>query len=137
MRKIGNIYGRYNGKLSLSTMERVLRTNLIRFFITPAQKRHYTNSSVCWRQCGCLDEANNFHRFWSCSISSPFWREVDQTLRKVFQTDVPFKCVSLYLGVLPSENATSGGRYLFQVLSVASRKAITRKWLKAEKTYSG
>lgn len=38
--------------------------NLIRFFITPAQKRNYTNSSVCWRQCGCL-KANHFHRFWS------------------------------------------------------------------------
>ena len=32
---------------------------LNRFFITPADKRHYTNSSSCWWQCGCL-EANNF-----------------------------------------------------------------------------
>ena len=66
-------------------------------------------------------------------MSSPLWQDVHQTLRKVFQTDVEFKFVSLYLGVLPSENANSGDQYLFQILSAACRKAITRKWLKAEK----
>ena len=45
-----------------------------------------------------------------------------------------FEFESLYLGVVPSENVSSSDIYLFQILSAASRKAITRKWLKLEKS---
>ena len=55
-----------------------------------------------------------FYIFWSCPILLPFWQEV-------------------YNKVLPSENVSSNDKYLFQILSAASRKAITRKWLKLEK----
>ena len=106
--------------------------NLIRFFITPAQKRHYTNSSACWRQCGCL-VANHFHIFWSCASLIPFWREVYNVMQSIFQTDVQFKFESLYLGALTSENVSSNVKYLFRILSAASRKAITRRWLKPGK----
>lgn len=124
---------RYNGKLQIQHYgESFVGKPLLDFFITPAQKRHYSNSSICWRQCGCL-EANHFHIFWSCSILLPFWQEVYNILQKVFQTDITFEFVSLYLGVLPSENVSSNDKYLFQILSAASRKAITRKWLKLEK----
>ena len=106
--------------------------NLIRFFITPAQKRHYTNSSACWRQCGCL-EANHFHIFWSCASLVPFWQEVHKVLQSVFQTDIQFKFETLYLGAITSENISSNVKYLFRILSAASRKAITRRWLKPGK----
>jgi len=33
--------------------------SLLKGFSLAAQKKHYTNSSACWRQCGCL-EANHF-----------------------------------------------------------------------------
>ena len=55
---------------------------LIRLFVTPAQKRHYSNSSICWRQCGC-PEANHFHIFWSCSVLLPFWQEVYNILQSI------------------------------------------------------
>ncbi len=54
-------------------------------------------------------------------------------MQKVFQTVIPFEFVSLYLGVLPSENVSSNDKYLFQILSAAARKAMTRKWLKLGK----
>lgn len=64
-------------KTSNSTLRREFCwKTLIRFFITPAQKRHYSNSAICWRQCGCL-KANHFHIFWSCSLLLPYcWQEV-------------------------------------------------------------
>lgn len=106
--------------------------NLIMFFITPVQKRHYTNSSVRWRQCRSL-EANHFHIFWSCSLLLPFWQEVYTILERVFQVDIPFGFVSLYLEALLLENVTSKDKYLLQILTTAWRKTITKKWLKPER----
>ncbi len=54
-------------------------------------------------------------------------------MEKVFQIDIPFKFVSLYLGALPLENVTSKDKYLFQILTAACRTTITRKWLKLER----
>ena len=54
-------------------------------------------------------------------------------MQKVFQTNITFEFTSLYFGILPSENISANDKYLFQILSAASRKAITRKWLKLER----
>ncbi len=53
-------------------------------------------------------------------------------MQTVFQEDIPFKIITLYLYALPSENGSANDKYLFQILSAAGRKAITRKWLKPE-----
>lgn len=53
-------------------------------------------------------------------------------MEKVFQIDIPFGFVSLYLGAMLSENFTSKDKYLFQILTAACRKTI-RKWLKPER----
>lgn len=63
----------------------------------------------------------------------PFWQELYTILEKVLQIDIPFGFVSLYLGALLSENVTSKDKYLFQILTAACRKTITRKWLKPER----
>ncbi len=39
--------------------------NIMRFFITPAQKRHQGSGTSCWRMCGS-DLANHYHLFWDC-----------------------------------------------------------------------
>ena len=44
---------------------------------------------------------------------------------------IPFTCTSLYLGDLPEE-ITRNDRYLLNVLIVAAKKAITRKWLQTD-----
>ena len=72
--------------------------NLVRFFITPQQKRHYTTDSDCWRQCQ-TDNANHYHIFLSCPV--PYWKSVHQILQEVFRNNIPFRFDSLYLGNLP------------------------------------
>ncbi len=57
---------------------------------------------------------------------------MSNVLQIVFQEDIPFKLITLYLGVLPSENVSAHDKYLFWILGAAVRKAITRKWLKPE-----
>lgn len=103
----------------------------MRFFKTPLQEKHYTKSSLCWRQCGG-HEGNHCHVFWSCPQITNFWRELHKILETVFHVNITFQIACLYLGVLMVENVSHKTRYLFQILSAAARKAITRKWLKPQ-----
>ena len=85
----------------------------------------------CWRLCG-LNEANHLYVFWECPLLVPYWREIHTNLEAVFGVNIPFKCDTLYLGNIPFEMWNSDDRKLMLILLVASKKAITRKWLKPE-----
>lgn len=43
--------------------------------------------------------------------------------------DIPFQLKSMYLVLLLGDNVTYKIKYLFQILTAAARKAITKKWL--------
>lgn len=104
--------------------------NLVRFFITPHQQRHYTTNSECWRQCQ-TDNANHHHIFWSCPALVSFWTNVYHTIQEVLQSTFPFRFDILYLGNFPQEIGPKD-RKLVSILLAASKKAITRKWLQQQ-----
>ena len=54
-------------------------------------------------------------------------------MQSIFQSDIQFKFDSLYMGALTSEKVSCKVKYLFWILSAASRKAITRRLLKPGK----
>ncbi len=87
-----------------------------------------SGSSSCWRNCGS-QEANHYHLFWSCPEVNSLWCEIHKELTKIFGTNITFNWNQLFVGILPSvtDNKT---KYLFGILSIAARKAITKKWLK-------
>lgn len=45
--------------------------NVIRFIISPAQKRYKGKGASYWRLCG-EGEANHYHIFWECPKLSQF-----------------------------------------------------------------
>ncbi|XP_049891866.1 uncharacterized protein LOC126384694 [Epinephelus moara] len=49
--------------------------NIMRFFITPAQKRHQGSGTNCWRMCGS-DTANHYHLFWDCPKLLSYWHDI-------------------------------------------------------------
>ena len=93
---------------------------LVRFFITPLQKRHRTGSSLCWRRCQCT-EAGHHHVFWSCPVLTDYWQNIHQTLEEVFRFTIPFRFDVLYLGNVP-QSVRSTDRALMLTLLTASKK---------------
>lgn len=104
---------------------------LIRYFITPSQSSHHTGSSSCWRMCRS-QEANHFHLFWACPKIITFWRMVYSELRTVFGSNITFTWEELLFGYIRSANVNVKRKCLFGMLSMAARKAITKKWLKPD-----
>lgn len=94
-----------------------------RFFSTPAQIKQ--QSPNCWRSCG-FDKANHFHIFWSCPSINQYWYEIHTCLEIIFKIQIPFRFEVMYLGLISS---AFPNKYLFRILTIASKKAITRKWL--------
>ena len=102
--------------------------NLIRYFITPYQKHKCSDTvPACWRQCGqqCSD---HYHVFWDCPNIRTFWTEIHQALQDIFGEDTALDFKMMYLGCVP-KNWLKVDKYLFNILMVASKKAITRNWL--------
>lgn len=105
--------------------------NVIRFFITPTQKKHFTDDYECWRHCGSLN-ANHYHIFWDCSVIRSFWQDIHSVMERVLGMKIPFSFGTLYLGQ-PSRNMVLGRqKYLFKIILAASKKAITKKWSQAD-----
>uniref|UniRef100_A0A146S7T5 Reverse transcriptase n=1 Tax=Fundulus heteroclitus TaxID=8078 RepID=A0A146S7T5_FUNHE len=105
--------------------------NMIRYFITPIQKRHLGGGDACWRLCG-VSGANHFHIFWECQVISNYWTQIGEHVNNVFGTKIPLKCETLYLGDVPVTNWNNNDKKLLGMLLIASKKAITRKWMRVE-----
>ena len=103
----------------------------MRYFITPLQKKYRGAGVDCWRSCN-QKEANHFHVFWDCPVLQPYWTEIHKHLEKVFGIDIIYDFETLYLGKLPFSLLDSNDKKLILILLVASKKAITRKWLKPQ-----
>lgn len=99
-----------------------------RVCITSAQKSQHSGSASCWRNCGS-QEANHYHLFWACPKVNDFWRKIYSELVTIFGTKNKFKWDKLLFGLLRSTSTNIKIKLLFGILSVAARKAITRKWL--------
>ena len=59
----------------------------------------------------------------------PFWRSVHRVLEAVFGIAIQFDFKTMYLADLEELHCTKQDQYLLRVLLVASKKAITKKWL--------
>ena len=81
----------------------------------------------CWRQCGSTT-ANHYHIFWDCPKLKIFWRDIQASLSTVFNTQIPLSFDVLYLGHVPFFECRRKIKQL-QILLVASKKSITRRWL--------
>ena len=101
--------------------------NIIRFFRTPHQERYKGAAMPCWRQCGST-VANHFHIFWDCPKLKAFWRDIQVSLSSVFNTQIPLSFEVLYLGHVPFFKCWREIK-LLQILLVASKKTVTRRWL--------
>uniref|UniRef100_A0A3Q3A4Q3 Reverse transcriptase domain-containing protein n=1 Tax=Kryptolebias marmoratus TaxID=37003 RepID=A0A3Q3A4Q3_KRYMA len=105
--------------------------NVTRFFVTPVQRRFTTNGDACWRLCG-FNGADHLHVFWDCQVLRPYWEEIHKHIGNVFNVNLQFKCETLYLGNLQLNTWTNKDKKLLAILLAASKKAITRKWLKSD-----
>ena len=81
-----------------------------------------------WRNCG--DESvNHTHVFWKCPILDNFWREIFDSLDKIFSSQLPSNPLLEILGALPETEMNRKKTYLLHILLTAARKAITLNWL--------
>ena len=51
---------------------------------------------------------------------------------KILRVDLPFTFEVFYLGKLDIAFTGTGDKYVFRIMSIASKKAITRKWWRTE-----
>lgn len=103
---------------------------MIRFFITP--KRKYSqngnlDSARCWRRCNNF-MADYYHIFWNCPAIQSYWLMVVTEIESILGFEIDHSFGTIYLGNIQTDfNAQD--KYLLKILLVASKKAITKKWL--------
>ena len=105
--------------------------NITRFFVTPIQKRHQGSGDACWRLCGSIG-ANHFYIFWDCQAMRSYWEEIHKHINNVFNVNIPLKCETLFLGNILFETWNIKDKKLLAILLAASKKCVTRKWLKVD-----
>uniref|UniRef100_A0A671TVT9 Reverse transcriptase domain-containing protein n=1 Tax=Sparus aurata TaxID=8175 RepID=A0A671TVT9_SPAAU len=105
--------------------------SLIRYFITPYQNSHYKgNSLACWRNFGSTN-ANHYHVFWDCGVIKTYWKGIHNAIKVIFGSQLPLESKVFFFGLVP-EGWPRRDKYLFSILLVASKKALTKKWLSQE-----
>lgn len=100
----------------------------IRFFRVPAQKSCPREGTLCRRSCG-ENKATHFHVFWNCPVISNHWKDTNQIMEKIMKVVVPLTFETLCLGLIPDTVKGPKNKYIYNILSLASKKAITRNWL--------
>lgn len=127
-------YCEFQWKISNSTSWRTFDwKSLCRYFITPVQTSHQSRFSSCWRKCGSK-KANHFHLFWACPVITIFWQKICTQLRVIYGSKTFLNWNELLFGILHLTLTNTKTKYLFGKLSVAARKAITKKWHKPGST---
>lgn len=104
--------------------------NTMRFFITP--RRTYLQSGrpgagSCWRECN-NSMADHYHIFWGCPAIQSYWLGIVSEINLIMEFEVECSFNTVYLGNIPTTFNTQD-KYLLKILLVASKKAITKKWL--------
>lgn len=106
--------------------------NLASFFTTPIQKRHQGCGDLCWMYCGSSG-ANHFHIFGDCSVITLYWTQVCEHINYVFGSKIPCNFENVYFGNVNVTDWRQKDQRLLWILLAASKKAITRKWLKPDR----
>ena len=76
--------------------------------------------------------ANHMHVFWSCVKLQGFWDRVVQILEEFFSYKIPRDPHTLYLGLIREGTIQKKDFYLFKLLILSCKKAMTRNWLKSD-----
>uniref|UniRef100_A0A3Q1EZC2 Uncharacterized protein n=1 Tax=Acanthochromis polyacanthus TaxID=80966 RepID=A0A3Q1EZC2_9TELE len=69
---------------------------------------------------------------WSCIKIQPFWKNVIQIMEEILKVKLPRDPQIVYLGLMPGETFEKRDTYLFKILTIAIKKALTRYWLKSD-----
>lgn len=107
--------------------------NIIRFFTTPKKtflQNGRIESGYCWRHCNNV-MADHCHNFCCCPMIQPYWLGVFKEIKSIIGFETEYNLKTLYLCNLPDE-LDPQAKYLLKILLLASKKSITRKWLKRE-----
>lgn len=102
--------------------------SIVRFFRVPAQRISPGASTSCWRSCG-ENKATHFHVFWDCPVILKYWKDTKQTIENIMKVVIPLKFDTLCLGLTPDTVKGAENKYMYNILLLASKKAITRNWL--------
>lgn len=91
-------------RVTNANLWREFQWNIVnRFFRTPyiLSKTDPGQTSACWRKCG-EDSANHANIFWRYPLLDTFWREVFDSLDKIFGFQLPRVPFLAILGVNPT-----------------------------------
>lgn len=74
---------------------------------------------------------DHYHVFWNCNIIQSYWQDITAEINEILGIELECNFKTIYLGIPPIK-IKSKDKYLFSILLAASKKAITRKWMKKE-----
>ena len=89
--------------------------SLIRYFITPYQKSHYKGNSP-----------NHYHVFWDCGVIKTYWKRIHNAIQVIFGSHLHLDSKVVFFGLIP-EGWPERDKYLFSILLVACKNALTKK----------
>lgn len=113
-----------------TTWREFCRKNIVRFFTAPLQQ-HLEGDGTCWRLCG-ENGTSHYHTFWECQVIIPYWQEIHKHINNIFGVSLPFRCDTIYMGEILFEGWNNKDKKMVLILLAASKKAITRKWIKSD-----
>uniref|UniRef100_A0A1A8PUF6 Reverse transcriptase domain-containing protein n=2 Tax=Nothobranchius rachovii TaxID=451742 RepID=A0A1A8PUF6_9TELE len=106
--------------------------SLVRFFITPQIiSKQQGAMGLCWRKCG-HQKADHSHLFWLCPKLQQMRDSILQICGRILGRDVPIDPKIVLLGLVTNEGTEARDLYLFKILVLAYKKAVTRSWLKED-----